>query len=120
MTRHDDIVRLRHMLDHAQEARAMASGCTRQTLSQDRKLELALVRLIEVVGKAASRVSAGTREKHPEVPWRETSSMRNRLIHGYDEVDLDVLWNTVQHDLPSLIAVLENVIRDEGSSATAS
>ena len=69
-------------------------------------LELSLVRLVEVVGEAATRVSAETRARHPQLPWAMMTSMRNRLIHGYDEVDLEVLWGTVTEDLPPLIAQL--------------
>lgn len=90
----------------------MLGGQTIADLSHDRKLELSLVRLIEIVGEAASRVSSQGRQRYPEIPWREASGMRNRLIHGYDKVDLDLLWNTVQADLPSLITTLEKILND--------
>lgn len=61
------------------------------------------------MGEAASRVSAPTRKRHPEIPWPDIVSMRNRLIHGYDLVDLNLLWDTVATDLPPLIAALERI-----------
>ena len=70
-------------------------------------LELSLVRLIEIVGEAAARVSLERRTLYPSIPWREVIGMRNRLVHGYDSVDLDVLWDTVELDLPPLIIELE-------------
>jgi len=106
MSRRDDEVRLGHMLDHAVEAVEMCRACTRADLDSDRKLNLALVRLIEVVGEAANRVSEETQRRIASIPWPEVVGMRNRLIHGYDEVDFDILWDTIQIELPALIAAL--------------
>jgi uncharacterized protein with HEPN domain len=110
MSRHEGDVRLRHMLDHAKEAAAMARDRTRADLDRDRKLNLSLVRLLEIVGEAASRVPAGERSRHPDIPWPEIVGLRNRLIHGYDSVDFDILWQIVTHDLPPLIAALEKAL----------
>jgi len=115
MTRHDDSIRLRHMLDHAKEAVDMTRGKTRSDLGQERQLELSLVRLIEIVGEAATRVSQETQQRHPTIPWPDVIGMRHRLIHGYDEVDLDILWETIQTDLPPLIAELDRVLELSGS-----
>lgn len=86
MSRHDPIVSVRHMLDHAREAVEMTRGRTRADLDTDRMLSLSLVRLVEIVGEASSRVPEEFRERHPNVRWRQTVGMRNRLIHGYDTV----------------------------------
>ncbi len=91
MSRHDDATRLRHMLDHAEEAVEMAKGRTRADLDSDRPLELSLTRLLEVIGEAAARVSEKSRSLTPSIPWEDIVGLRNRLIHGYDEVDLDIL-----------------------------
>jgi uncharacterized protein with HEPN domain len=93
------------MLDHAREAVAMAGGRTRSELDTDRQLNLSLVRLLEIVGEAASRMPAEERGRYPEIPWPEIVSLRNRLIHGYDSVDFDILWQVVTDDLPPLIAM---------------
>jgi uncharacterized protein with HEPN domain len=63
---------------------------------------LALVRLLEIIGEAARRVSVGLRESHPEIPWAEIAGTRDRLIHGYFDVDLDIVWGIVTQDLPAL------------------
>ncbi len=110
MTRHDDSTRLRHMLDHAIEASQMAEGRSRSDLDQDRQLNLALVRLMEIVGEAAGRVSQQTFENHPGIPWPDIVSLRNRLIHGYDEVDFDILWDIISLDLPPLINQLQQIL----------
>jgi len=109
MTKHDDRISMRQMLDYARRAVVMAQGRKRSDLDSDDMLQLALTRLVEIVGEAASRVSAPTRERHAEVPWPDIVGMRNRLIHGYDLVDLNLLWDTVATDLPPLIAALERI-----------
>jgi uncharacterized protein with HEPN domain len=110
MTRHDDLVSLRHMLDHAAEAVEMAEGRRREDLDSDRQLNLCLVRLLEVTGEAASRISPSTRENLAEIPWPGVIGMRNRLIHAYDKVDFNVLWDVVQLDLPPLILQLRKAL----------
>ena len=85
----------------------MATGRKRSDLDSDRQFNLALVRLLEIIGEAANRVPADQRVGIPEVPWAQIVGLRNRLIHGYDEVDFDILWQIVYHDLPKLIKALE-------------
>jgi uncharacterized protein with HEPN domain len=104
-----DSARLRHMLDHAREAVEMAESKTRADLDKDRKLNLALVRLLEIIGEAAGRVSMEEQSRYPQIPWPEIISLRNRLIHGYDAVDFNVLWSIVSTDLPVLIKNLEKI-----------
>ena len=111
MTQHNDTIRLRHMLDYAQEAVAMVGGKARADLHRDRVLELALVRLVEIIGEAAARVSPEAQDRYSGIPWKEVVGMRNRLVHGYDSVDLDVLWDTLKDDLPPLIAELEQILQ---------
>ncbi len=110
MSRRDTGVPLRHMLHHAKEAISMARGKTRADLDNDRLLNLALVRLLEIIGEAASRVPKNERDLYSEIPWPEIIGLRNRLIHGYDEVDFDILWQIVQIDLPPLIDRLQEIL----------
>jgi len=97
------------MLDYAREAVALAAGKTHLDLARERLLQLGLVRLIEVIGEAAARVSEACRQERPGIPWAQIVGTRNRLIHGYDFVDYDILWQTVQEDLPALITELEKI-----------
>ena len=117
MKRIDDAGRFRHMLDHAQEAIGMVQGKSRADLDADRKLNLALVRLLEVIGEAAARVSADGQSRLPEIPWPAIAGLRNRLIHGYDEVDFDILWDIIQIDLPPLVTALRRAL-NPGDQAT--
>jgi uncharacterized protein with HEPN domain len=89
---------------------AMVNGRTRGELDTDRQLNLFLVRLLEIVGEAAGRVPAEERARHPEIPWPEIVGLRNRLIHGYDSVDFDILGQILSHDLPPLIGALEKAL----------
>ena len=110
MTRHDDVTRLHHMLDHAREAVEMVAGKQREHLGRERMFELALVRLVEVVGEAATRVSPEGQRRYDTIPWAEVRGLRNRLVHGYDVVDLNILWDIVNDDLPPLIVELVRIL----------
>ncbi len=116
MSQHDELIRLRHMLDHAQEAFALVKGKSRIDLDRDRVLELALVRLLEIIGEAANRISSEMRSNYTGIPWLQIISLRHRLIHGYDAVDLDILWEILTKDLPPLIAELERIPMGEQPS----
>ncbi len=101
------------MLEASSEAAAFAKGQDRTDLDRDRKLVLALVKELEIVGEAASRLSAEGRIRYPDVSWINIIGMRNRLIHAYFDVDLDVLWSTITEDLPPLIEQLADIVQRE-------
>jgi uncharacterized protein with HEPN domain len=110
MSRRDASLRLRHMLDYGREAVVMAQGRSRSDLDADRQFNLALVRLLEIVGEAASRMTPEDRALYPDIPWLQIVGLRNRLIYGYDDVDLDILWQIITQDLPALVAKLERYL----------
>ena len=114
MSQRDDAVPMRHMLEHAREACTLVGERQRSDIDSDRMLQLALTRLVEVVGEAATRVSDETQARFPEVPWREAIATRHRITHGYDVVDYDILWDTVQGDFPPLVAALERALGESG------
>jgi uncharacterized protein with HEPN domain len=109
----DDINRLAHIVDSAQTALEFVSEKQRSDLDKDAMLSLALVRLLEIIGEAARGMSEDLRSKYPEIAWRQMASMRNRLIHGYFEVNLDTVWETVTKELPPLLDQLEKIIAKE-------
>ena len=104
------------MLDAANEARSFVEAKQRTDLDMDRLFTLALTRCVEIIGEAASRVSDDTKRSLPAIPWADVIGMRNRLVHAYFEVDLDILWATVQTELPKLIAALEPKLAEERST----
>ncbi len=110
MSRHDDRVSLADMLIHAREAVDLLGEASREEVKSDRVMQLALTRLVEIVGEAANRVSETTQQRHPEIPWPQMIGMRNRLVHGYDIVDLNRLWDTIANELPPLIGQLEAIL----------
>jgi uncharacterized protein with HEPN domain len=107
MSPRDDSLRLADMLAAARDASLFVVGRKESDLAQDRQLALALLKCVEMIGEAAAHVTDETRTRYPGVPWRDIVGMRNRLIHNYFEVDLSLLWTTVVHDLPDLVAMLE-------------
>ena len=111
-----DVTRLRHMLDSAREAVDFATGKSRSDLDDDRMLSLAIMKSIEIIGEAASKVSEACKEENGSVPWRDIIGMRNRLSHGYFDINLDIVWETVQTDIPSIIRALSQIIPPEKSN----
>ena len=114
MSRHDPLVRLRHMRDFARKALSMVSGKAGDALARDEVLRLAVTHLVELVGEAAAKVPPETRGLYPQIPWLKLVGMRNRLIHGYDSVDHDILWDTITTDLPQLLDELGRILTPDG------
>jgi len=103
MTPPEDLVRLHHLREAAGKAIQFSTGKTRDDLDTDEVLRLALTKLVEIVGEAAKQVSEPTRAACPDVPWAAAARMRDRFVHHYFDVDLDVLWATIVEDLPGLL-----------------
>lgn len=98
------------MLFAAREAQAFVRNETVASIVKDRKLILALVKAAEIIGEAASKASAECQKDLRQIPWRNIIGMRNRLIHAYFDVNLDILWKTITEDLDPLISELENTL----------
>ncbi len=107
MSKRNSAPLLNDMLDYAREAVAFIEGKSRADLDNDRLLNLGLVRLLEIIGEAASQLPRQEQLRHPQIPWPQIVSLRNRLIHGYNAVDLDIVWQIITSDLPPLISELE-------------
>lgn len=101
------------MLDAARECIEFIVNKRRKDLDNDRKLTLVLIKEVEIIGEAAYQVSEKTRRSLPEIPWEDIVRMRHRLVHVYFDINLDILWRTVQDDIPLLIELLEKNIQKE-------
>jgi uncharacterized protein with HEPN domain len=101
---------LRHMLDAARKAASLVKGKGRAVLDSDETLGLAIVRLLEILGEAARGVSQEFQDSHLQIAWKEMIGARNHLIHGYYEVDYDIVWQILTDDLPLLIKELEKIV----------
>lgn len=108
----DDRVSLGQMLDAARRLSAMARERTRETFARDETGQLAMIHLIQRLGEAASRISADFRFARTEFPWAEMVGMRNRIVHGYDELDPDIVWRVASEDVEPVIAALERALAD--------
>ncbi len=105
-----DRIRLLHMLDASREALDYVEDRSRADLDTDTMLARALVKCLEIVGEAASRVSTETREQAESIPWAQIKGMRNRLIHAYFDIDMDEVWETIIKDLPVLMKGIEALL----------
>ena len=86
------------------------SGLTFEDFERDVLRQDAVIRRFEVIGEATKRLSETLTDAHPAVPWRQMAGMRDRVIHGYDVIDLNIVWDTIQNDLSSLRTELQSII----------
>ena len=112
MSKIDDLTRLKHIRVSAKEALSFVKSRRREDLDDDRMLSLALVRLVEIMGEAANHVSESCQAKYFQIPWRQIIGMRNRIIHAYFDVDLDIIWQVITQDLGSLLSEIQKAIKD--------
>jgi uncharacterized protein with HEPN domain len=113
MLNNEDCIRLQHMLDAAQKAIDFTETTSRAGLDSDEQLSLSLVRLLEIIGEAAKNVSEETRKCMPSIPWREIAGTRDRLIHGYFDVDFNIVWKIIKSDLPRLVSQLQLMLSQQ-------
>ena len=104
--RPDDQIRLLHLREAATKAIDFSKGKQRHDLDDDELLRLALTKLVEIVGEAAKSISPESRSAMPQVPWRAAARMRDRLVHHYFDINLNIFWQTITEDLPQLLAAV--------------
>ncbi len=109
----EDRIRLQHMIEAAQAAQRFMAGRQRADLDLDQLLLFAVVRAIEIVGEAATRVSEETRAATPDVPWPAIIGMRNRVAHAYFNIDREIVWKTLMLELPQLLPTLQAALDAE-------
>ena len=102
-----DSILIGHILDAASRAVAKVAGKSRDEFYGDDTLHLAVTHLIQIVGEASSKVSTEFQQQHAELPWREMTGMRHKIVHDYFEVNLRIVWDVATQDLPALIKQLE-------------
>ncbi|QTN28827.1 DUF86 domain-containing protein [Rhodoferax sp. AJA081-3] len=106
----EDRIRLLHMVEASQAALRFAAGRQRSDLQTDQMLLFAVIRAIEVLGEAANKVSEAVRAANPNIPWKAIVGMRNRLIHAYFDVNTDMVWETLQVEIPTVLADIQKLL----------
>ncbi len=110
MSQKDDSVYFGHMLDMGRKVAERTQGLTRERFDASEDLRLALAHLVQVIGEAARRVSDEGRRVHPEIPWRQITGMRHKIVHDYMDIKESILWEVVTGDMPLLLAALEKIV----------
>jgi uncharacterized protein with HEPN domain len=103
---------LRDLIAAAGRALSYVEGMTNEQFAENDLVQDAVIRCLEIVGEAAGRLSERTRGRAADVPWSEVRGMRNRLIHGYDTVEVEVVWSTVRADLPRLMEASNRLLME--------
>jgi len=106
----ENLIRIRHMLDAVEEALVFSKDKSREDLDHNRILTLAIIKELEIIGEAASKLTIEFKSTQSHIPWIDIVGMRNRLTHGYFDIDLDLVWTTVMEDLPPLREELEKMV----------
>jgi uncharacterized protein with HEPN domain len=109
----EDKVRIQHMIEGVEEALSFSSDVTENDFFKNRMLILSVIKDIEIIGEAASKISEETKSQFMQIPWKDIVGMRNRLIHGYFDVDINLVWNTIKYNLPSLLKNLSEIMQKE-------
>ena len=104
---------LQDILVAAQQARTHARGLTFSEFTQSRLHRSAVQWELTVIGEASARISLDTKVAHPEIPWSQMTGMRNRIVHRYFSIDLDILWSVIREDLPVLVDRVGTLVRQE-------
>lgn len=112
MSKRSDKVLLGDILDAVTQIKTYTTGMTEDSFSQDRKTQDAVVRNLEIIGEASNRLSEEFRLQHPEIPWQLIRGLRNRIVHAYFGVDIQLIWEVVVDDLPPLKDRLKGLFPD--------
>ncbi len=103
---------LRDMMEYAEKAERFVQGVGFEEFQNDERVLLAVVRALEIIGEAARHIPKSVRDRYPAVPWKQIIGMRDKVIHGYFGVDVEVVWRTVKENLPPLRQAIAKILQD--------
>ncbi|MCB9430541.1 MAG: DUF86 domain-containing protein [Ardenticatenaceae bacterium] len=107
---------LEDILDAMEKSQILITDVVFADFIEDFRIHFAVTRALEIIGEATKRLPAHLRDEYPEVPWREMAGMRDRIIHGYDAIDLGIVWNTVSRRIPVVKIQIEQILADHTSA----
>jgi uncharacterized protein with HEPN domain len=100
------------MLDAMDKAELLLEGIAYEQFEADFRINFAVVRALEIVGEAAKRLPPDLRRQYPDIPWKVMAGMRDRIVHGYDVVDLQIVWDVVKRDIPQVKPQIQKILAD--------
>ena len=98
--------------DAMEKAEILLEGVTYDQFEADFRINFAVVRALEIVGEATKRLPMTLRDEYPNIPWKQMAGMRDRIIHGYDTVDMEIVWDVVKQDIPHIKPQIQQILRD--------
>jgi uncharacterized protein with HEPN domain len=112
--RYEYLDHVEDILDAMDKAEALLEGVTFNQFETDFRINFAVVRALEIIGEATKRLPEELRKEYPQVPWKGMAGMRDRIIHGYDNVDLQIVWDVVERDIPNIRPTIRRILEDHG------
>jgi uncharacterized protein with HEPN domain len=100
------------ILDAMEKAEAMLSSVNYEKFERDYQLNFAVVRALEIIGEAAKRIPESIRKEYTEIPWKDMAGMRDRIVHGYDAINLKIVWETVKSRIPEVKPGIQRILTD--------
>ncbi|MCB0169933.1 MAG: DUF86 domain-containing protein [Anaerolineae bacterium] len=100
------------ILDAMEKAELLLDGVTYDQFQADFRINFAVVRALEIVGEATKRLPLDLRQQYPGIPWKGMAGMRDRIIHSYDNVDLEIVWDVVKQDIPRIKPQIQQILAD--------
>ena len=108
----DDLTLIKHILDNINNIESFSKDLKKEGLSKDELKQYALIRAIELIGEAAKNITKNMKEKHNEVPWKDIIGSRDRIIHQYFGINLEIIWNIIKKDIPKLKVNLDKILKE--------
>jgi uncharacterized protein with HEPN domain len=100
------------ILDAMEKAEILLNEASYEQFEADFRINFAVVRALEIIGEATKRLPMSVRESYPDIPWRNMAGMRDRIVHGYDSINLPIVWHVVKTDIPDLKPQIHQILED--------
>lgn len=107
-----DTTYLKHVLDSIRKIQDYMEGMDSEDFEKEPKTQSAVIREMEVIGEATKQITKETKEENPEIPWQQIAGMRDKLIHGYFQVDLNIVWRTYEEEIPRLKKKIQELLKE--------